>query len=179
MPASIYDIDPVHSSAHFSVRHMMVSNVKGEFTKVSGAITFNSENPAESRVEASIDVASLHTRDEQRDAHLKSADFLEVDKYPEIRFVSRSVEAHGEGEHLVKGDLTIHGVTQEVTLTVDGPTPEVKDPWGNLRAGATATVKISRKDFGLHFNMPMDGGGVVVGDAVAITLEVELIRRAA
>ena len=179
MPAIVYDIDPAHSSAQFSVRHMMISNVKGEFTKVSGTVTYDPDDPGASKVEATIDVASLHTRDEQRDAHLKSPDFLDLAKYPEIRFVSRSVEPHGEGEHVVKGDLTIHGVTQGVTLKVDGPTPEVKDPWGNMRAGASATVKIHRKDFGLTFNMPMDAGGVVVGDEVSITLEVELIHRAA
>ena len=179
MPAIVYDIDPVHSSAHFSVRHMMISNVKGEFTKVAGTVTYDPDNPTASKIEATIDVASLHTRDEQRDGHLKSPDFFDVAKYPEIRFVSRTVEPHGEGEYAVKGDLSIHGVTQGVTLKVEGPTPEVKDPWGNLRAGASATVKIIRKNFGLTFNMPLDGGGVVVGEEVSITLEVELIRRAA
>jgi polyisoprenoid-binding protein YceI len=177
--SSVYDIDPAHSSAHFSVRHMMISNVKGEFTKVSGTVTFNPSNPAETRVEATVDAASVHTRDEQRDTHLKSADFFDVANFPEIRFVNRSVEPHGSGEYLVKGDLTIHGVTKGVTLRVEGPTPEVKDPWGNLRAGATATTKINRKDFGLNFNVPLESGGVLVGEEISITLEVELIRRAA
>jgi polyisoprenoid-binding protein YceI len=179
MPAIVYDIDPAHSSAQFSVRHMMISNVKGEFTKVSGTVAFDTDNPADSKVEATIDVSSLHTRDEQRDGHLKSPDFLDAATFPEIKFVSKSVEKHGEGEHLVKGDMTIHGVTKEVTLRVDGPTPEMKDPWGNLRAGASATAKISRKDFGLVWNVAMETGGVLVGDQVSITLEVELIRRAA
>jgi polyisoprenoid-binding protein YceI len=179
MPSSVYDIDPAHSSAHFSVRHMMVTNVKGEFTKVSGTVMFNPDNPAESQIEATIDAASLHTREEQRDTHLKSADFFDVANHPEIRFVSRSVEPHGDGEFLVKGDLTIRGVTQGVTLRVEGPTPEVKDPWGNLKAGATATTKIHRKDFGLVWNVALEAGGVLVGEDAAITLEVELTRRAA
>jgi polyisoprenoid-binding protein YceI len=179
MSSSIYDIDPAHSGAHFSVRHMMISNVKGEFSKVAGTVTFDPDNPAASQVEATIDATSVHTRDEQRDGHLKSPDFFDVAKFPEIRFVSRSVESHGLGEFLVKGDLTIHGVTQGVTLRVEGPTAEMKDPWGNMRAGASATTKIHRKDFGLNFNVPLESGGVVVGDEVSITLEVELIRRAA
>ena len=179
MPAIVYDIDPAHSSAHFSVRHMMISNVKGEFTKVSGTVTYDPDNPGASKIEATIDVASLHTRDEQRDGHLKSPDFFDVAKYPEIKFVSTSVAREGEGEHLVKGDMTIHGVTKEVTLRVEGPTPEVKDPWGNVKAGATAAAKINRKDFGLVWNVALETGGVLVGEAVSIELEVELTRRAA
>ena len=179
MPSSIYDIDPAHTDAHFSVRHMMISNVKGEFKKISGTVTFNPDNPSESQVEATIDAASLHTRDEQRDAHLKSADFFDVAKFPEIRFVSRSVESEGAGELLVKGDLTLHGVSQGVTLRVEGPTAEMKDPWGNMRAGAVATTKINREDFGLVWNVALETGGVLVGKEISITLEVELIRRAA
>src|SRR5271166_2768120 len=133
MAAIVYDIDPTHSSAHFSVRHLMISNVKGEFTKVSGTVTYDPGNASASKVEATIDVASLHTRDEQRDGHLKSADFFDVAKFPEIKFVSKSVEPDGHGEYLVKGGMTIHGVTQEVALQVEGPTPEVKDPWGNMK----------------------------------------------
>jgi polyisoprenoid-binding protein YceI len=179
MPSSTYDIDPAHSGAHFSVRHLMISNVKGEFNKVSGTVTFNPENPAESRVEATIDVNSLHTRDEQRDAHLKSADFFDAATFPSISFVSKSVAANADGEYLVKGDLTIHGVSKEVTLRVEGPTPEVKDPWGNMKAGAAATTKINRKDFGLSWNVALEAGGVLVGEEISITLEVELTRRAA
>ena len=158
MSAIVYDIDPVHSSAHFSVRHMMITNVKGEFTKLSGTVTYDPENPGASKVEAKIDVASLHTRDEQRDAHLKSPDFLEADQYPEITFTSKSVERAGEDEFTLKGDLTIHGIAREVTLRVEGPTAEVKDPWGNVKAGATATTKINRKDFGLNWNVGAGSG---------------------
>jgi polyisoprenoid-binding protein YceI len=179
MSAIVYDIDATHSSAHFSVRHLMISNVKGEFTKVTGTVTWDPDNPASSKVEATIDVSSLHTRDEQRDGHLKSADFFDLAKYPEIKFVSKSVEPDGHNEYLVKGDITIHGVTREVDLQVEGPTPEVKDPWGNLKAGATATTKINRKDFGLTWNAPLEAGGVLVGDEVKISLEVELTRRPA
>jgi polyisoprenoid-binding protein YceI len=179
MPAIVYDIDPAHSSAQFSVRHMMISNVKGEFTKVSGTVTYDPDDPGASKVEATIDVASLHTRDEQRDGHLKSADFFDAANFPEIKFVSKSVAPHGDDELLVKGDMTIHGVTKEVTLHVEGPTPEMKDPWGNVKAGATAAAKINRKDFGLVWNVALETGGLLVGEDVAISLEVELTRRAA
>ena len=178
MAAIVYDIDATHSSAHFSVRHLMISNVKGEFTKVTGTVTWDPDNPASSKVEATIDVSSLHTRDEQRDGHLKSAEFFEVAQYPDIKFVSKSVQPDGHDEYLVKGDMTIHGVTKEVEVHVEGPTPEVKDPWGNLKAGAAATAKINRKDFGLGWNAPLETGGVVVGEEVKINLEVELTRRA-
>ncbi len=179
MAAVVYDIDSTHSSAHFSVRHLMISNVKGEFTKVTGTVTWDPDNPASSKVEATIDVSSLHTRDEQRDGHLKSAEFFEVAQYPDIKFVSKSVQPDGHDEYLVKGDMTIHGVTREVELHVEGPTPEVKDPWGNLKAGAAATTKINRKDFGLTWNAPLETGGVMVGEEVKINLEVELTRRPA
>jgi polyisoprenoid-binding protein YceI len=178
MAAIVYDIDSTHSSAHFSVRHLMISNVKGEFTKVTGTVTWDPDNPSASKVEATIDVSSLHTRDEQRDGHLKSAEFFDLAQYPDIRFVSKSVQPDGHEEYLVKGDMTIHGVTREVALHVEGPTPEVKDPWGNLKAGAAATAKINRKDFGLGWNAPLETGGVVVGEEVKINLEVELTRRA-
>jgi polyisoprenoid-binding protein YceI len=178
MPAIVYDIDPTHSSAHFSVRHMMISNVKGEFTKISGTVTYDAENPGASKVEATIDVASLHTRDEQRDGHLKSAEFFDVANFPDIKFVSKSVQPDGHEEYLVKGDLTIHGVSREEALHVEGPTPEVKDPWGNTKCGAAATTKISRKDFGLTWNAPLETGGVLVGDEIKISLELELTRRA-
>jgi polyisoprenoid-binding protein YceI len=178
MPAIVYDIDPTHSSAHFSVRHLMISNVKGEFTKVSGTVIWEPDNPGASSVEATIDVASLHTRDEQRDGHLKSADFFDAANFPEIKFISKSVEPDGHDEYLVKGDLAIRGVIREVVLQVEGPTPEVKDPWGNYKAGATAAAKINRKDFGLNWNAPLETGGVLVGDEVKINLEVELTRRA-
>jgi polyisoprenoid-binding protein YceI len=170
-----YTIDPAHSTAGFKVRHMMVANVRGEFSKVTGTVVFDPGAPENSRVETHIDVASLHTRDEQRDAHLKSADFLDAEKYPEITFVSKKIKG-SDGEWKVTGDLTIHGVTREVTLDVEGPAPEAKDPWGNIKSGASAVTKINRKDFGLEWNVALETGGLLVGEEVTITLEVEFLR---
>ncbi len=172
-----YQLDSSHSAAHFSVRHMMISNVRGEFTKVSGTIWYDPENPRNSKVEASIDAASIATREPQRDAHLRSADFLDVEKYPVLTFRSKSVSGE-QGDWKVTGDLTIRGVTREVTFDVEGPTPETRDPWGNARIGATATGKINRKDFGLTWNTALETGGVLVGDEVKLTLDVEGVRQA-
>lgn len=171
-----YQIDPAHSSAHFSVRHMMISNVRGEFTKMSGKVLWDAENPANSSIENSIDASSINTRDAQRDGHLKSADFLDVEKYPSIEFRSTKVESN-DGEIRVTGDLTIHGVTKSVVLDVEDATPETKDPWGNVRIGASATTKIRRKDFGLTWNAALETGGVLVGEEVKISIEVEALRQ--
>jgi polyisoprenoid-binding protein YceI len=173
--AVTYTIDPVHSTAGFKVRHLMVSNVRGEFSGVTGTVVIDPEGPQKSRVEARIDATTVHTRDEKRDAHLKSADFLDVEKFPAITFVSKKITG-GDGEWKVTGDLTIHGVTKEVTLDAEGPAPEAKDPWGNVKTGASATTKISRKEFGMEFNMALETGGVMVGDEITITLELELLR---
>lgn len=175
MPQVRYEIDPVHSSIHFSVRHMMVSNVRGEFTKVSGVIAYDAQNPAASTVEATIDVASINTRDAQRDTHLKSLDFLDLEKFPTITFKSTKIEPSDGGGKLT-GDLTIHGVTRPITLDIEGPTPEVKDPWGKQRSGASATTRLSRKDFGLIWNATLETGGVLVGDEVKITIDIEAVR---
>jgi polyisoprenoid-binding protein YceI len=137
MPQITYVIDPVHSSVHFSVRHLMISSVRGEFSKLSGVIKYDPENPASSSVEATIDASSINTRDPQRDAHLKSADFLDVEKFPVITFRGKRIEPQ-QGGGRITGDLTIHGITREVTLDVEGPTPEIKDPWGKQRIGASA-----------------------------------------
>lgn len=171
-----YQLDPAHSSAHFSIRHMMITNVRGAFTKVSGKITLDPENPANSKVEADIDVASIDTREPQRDAHLKSPDFFDAEKFPAIAFRSKKIAGGGE-EWKMTGDLTIHGVTRGITLNVEGPTPEHKDPWGGLRIGATATGKLNRKDFGLTWNAALETGGVLVGDEVKLTLDVEGLRQ--
>jgi polyisoprenoid-binding protein YceI len=170
-----YTIDPAHSTAGFKVRHLMVSNVRGEFSGISGTVVFDPDAPENSRVDVRIDATTIHTRDDQRDAHLKSADFLDVAKFPEITFVSKKITGGG-GEWKVTGDLTIHGVTREVALDVEGPAPEAKDPWGNVKTGAAAVTKISRKEFAMEFNMALETGGVMVGDEVTITLEVELLR---
>jgi polyisoprenoid-binding protein YceI len=172
-----YQIDPAHSSAQFKVRHMMISNVKGEFDKVTGTVNFDPANPAASTVEASIDVATISTREEQRDADLKSPNFFDVEKYPAITFKSKTVTATGSDSFTVAGDLTIHGVTKEVKLNVEELTEETKDPWGNLRRGATAKSRINRKDFGMTFNVALEAGGFLVGEEVDLTIDVELIRQ--
>lgn len=176
--AAAWDIDSGHSSAQFSVRHLMVSNVRGEFGKVSGTVDYDAKDPGKAKVEATIDAGTISTRDEKRDGHLKSPDFFDVAKFPTITFKSKRVQSAGAGKVKLVGDLTIHGVTKEVTLDVEGPSAEMKDPWGNVKAGATATTKINRKDFGLTWNKSLDGGGVVVGDEVTITIDVELLKKA-
>lgn len=172
-----WNIDPAHSNAQFSVRHMMISNVKGEFTRVSGTASFDPSNPTTLSAEASIDVATINTREPDRDNHLKSPDFFHAEKYPTIRFKSKRAERSSDGMKLT-GDLTIHGVTREVTLDVEGPTPPTKDPWGNTRVGASATTKVNRKDFGLTWNQALETGGLLVGDEIKITLDVELVAQA-
>jgi polyisoprenoid-binding protein YceI len=172
-----YIIDPAHSTADFKVRHLMISNVRGEFSGVTGTVIFDADQPANSKVEATIDATRLNTREPQRDAHLKSPDFLDVDVFPQIKFVSTKVASAGPGEWKVTGDLTIHGVTRQVTLDVEGPVPDVKDPWGNIKSGASASTKINRKDFGLMWNVALETGGVLVGEDVAIHLDLEMTRQ--
>ncbi|MGH9586860.1 MAG: YceI family protein [Acidobacteriaceae bacterium] len=173
---STWTIDPVHSVAEFKVKHMMVSNVKGQFTGVSGTLTLNEGDITGSRVEATIDASTITTRDVQRDTHLRSAEFLDVDKFPTLTFHSTSVNRKGEGLLEVSGPLTIHGVTRDATFKVEGPTPETPDPWGKTRRGLSAQTKFSRKDFGLVWNATLETGGVLVGDEVSITLDVELVK---
>jgi polyisoprenoid-binding protein YceI len=172
-----WKLDPAHSAAHFSVRHLMISNVRGEFTKIGGSVLLNPADPTKSSVEVTIDAGSLSTREPQRDEHLRSADFFDVAKYPTLTFRSKRIEKLGEEYFKVMGDLTIHGVTKEVTFDIEGPTPSVKDPWGNVRAGITGATKINRKDFGLVWNALTESGGVMVGDEVKINIEAELIQQ--
>ncbi|TAN24062.1 MAG: polyisoprenoid-binding protein [Acidobacteria bacterium] len=175
--STVWNIDPVHTHVQFSVRHMMVSNVKGRFAKSSGTVTLDESDFSKSKVDVEIDAASLETQEPQRDAHLKSADFLEVAKYPKLTFRSNRITPQGtEGAYTMSGDLTIHGVTHPVSLSVDAPGPAVKDPWGGVRRGFEATGEISRKEWGLVYNQALEAGGVVVGDKVKISLEVELIK---
>jgi polyisoprenoid-binding protein YceI len=171
-----WNIDPVHSTAEFKVKHMMISNVKGQFAAVKGALVLDETNFTNSRVEASIEATSLNTRDDQRDAHLKSADFFDVEKFPTLSFKSTRITRVADGELTVAGDLTIHGVTRNVVFNVEGPTPPAKDPWGNTRRGLSAMTKINRKDFGLTWNSALETGGLLVGDEVTITLDVQFIR---
>ena len=176
--AATYTIEPAHSSAHFKVRHLMIANVRGEFSKVSGTVNADPSNLAASSITAEIDVNSINTREPDRDKHLKSADFFDAANYPTIKFQSKTVEPDGPQGYKVTGDLTIRGVTREVVLNVIGPTPEIKDPWGYTRRGAEAVAKVSRKDFGLSYNPLLETGGVAVGDEIEISLEVELVKTA-
>jgi len=175
---STWNIDPAHSMAEFKVKHMMISNVKGSFPKVSGVLTLDETDLTKSHVEATIDVSSVQTRDEQRDGHLKSADFFDVEKYPTMTFKSTSVKLTGADSGVVEGDLTIKGVTRKVAFDVEGPTAPAKDPWGNTRVAVSATTKISRKDYGLTWNAALETGGVLVGDEVTITLDVQFVKAA-
>ena len=172
-----WNIDPAHSAAEFKVKHMMISNVKGKFSGLTGKLTLDESDISKSSVEASIPVATLNTGDEQRDGHLKSGDFFDAEKYPAMTFKSTSVVTSGPGEGKVTGDLTVHGVTKQVTFEVDGPSAPGKDPWGNTRIGLSATTKINRKDFGLVWNAALETGGVLVGEDVTITLDVQFVKQ--
>ncbi len=174
LPTGTWEIDPSHSTVEFAARHLMVAKVKGRFTDFSGTVTVP-ENPLESVVRASVDVSSIHTGDAQRDEHLRTADFFEAEKYPTMDFVSTGIRPKGDG-YVVSGHLTLHGVTRDIELDLEfngiGPGPD-----GRPRAGLTATGEINRRDFGIDIDMPMDGGGVVVGDKVTITLEVQAVLQ--
>ena len=174
--STTYKIDPAHSTAHVVARHMMITNVRGSFSNIQGSVTWDPATPEQAVVEAAIDAATISTGVEDRDNHLKSADFLDVAKFPAITFKSTKVIVENEGEAKLAGDLTIHGVTKPVVLKVEGPTTEGKDPWGNLRIGASATTKIKRSDFGLTWNAALETGGVLVGDDLKIEIEVSLIK---
>ena len=171
--AGTWQIDPNHSAAQFSVRHLGVSTVRGAFTKVSGSATYDTANPSKDTVDVTIDASSIDTRVQMRDNDLRSPNFLDVQKYPTITFKSKQSKATGAGKLQIVGDLTIHGVTKEVVLDVEGPSAQIKDPWGNQRIGASATTKINRNDFGVK------GLPGVVGDDISITIDTELIQPAA
>lgn len=168
-----WTIDPVHSAVEFKVRHMMVTNVKGHFTGLQGTLTLDERDVSRSRVTATIDAGSVSTREPQRDAHLRSADFFDVEQFPVLSFTSTRIDRSRDGGLTVAGDLTIHGITREVVFTVDGPTAPHKDLWGNVKIGAAATTVINRKDFGLTWNAVLETGGFAVGEDVTITLDLE------
>ena len=175
--AATWDIDAGHSTAQFKVKHLMVTNVTGDFGKVTGVINYDPADLAKSSVDATIDATTVDTRNPDRDKHLKSPDFFDAEKFPTITFKSKKFEKAGEGKLKVTGDLTMHGVTKEVVLDVDGPLPEVKDPWGNVKSGASATTKINRQEFGVSWSKTLDGGGLVVSDEVYVTIELELKKK--
>jgi len=176
---STWQIDPNHSAAQFAVRHLAISTVRGAFTKVSGTVQMDDKDISKSSVEVTIDAASVDTRVADRDKDLRSDHFFDTAKYPTLTFKSTRVEQVAPGMLKVTGDLTIHGTTKQVVLEVEGPTAPVKDPWGNQRAAASASTKINRQDFGVKWNATMDNGGVVVGDEVSITIDVELVQKGA
>lgn len=176
-PATRWTLDASHSTVGFSVRHMMITNVRGEFQGVAGEITFDPRDLASAKVRATIDVASINTREAKRDAHLRSADFFDAEQHPQITFESRAVVPKGDGYEIV-GDLTIRGTTREVILTVDDVTAEHTDPWGNQRIGASAKGSVRRSEFGMTWNTALEAGGVLVGDEIKIQIEASLIKQA-
>ena len=171
-----WKIDPTHSRAEFKVKHMMISNVKGSFSGLNGTLMEDTADPTRSQVQASIDIGTISTGDEQRDAHLKSADFFHHEQHPRMTFKSTKIEKKGDAEYSVTGDLTVHGVTKPVVFAVEGPSAPGKDPWGNTRIGLSATTKINRKDFGLTWNAALETGGILVGEQVQIDLDVQFIK---
>lgn len=177
--ASEWEIDNSHSSATFKVKHMMVSNVRGEFQNVSGTLNLDDKDVTRSTVNATIDAKTINTRDAKRDGHLRSADFFDVEKHPNITFTSKKVTKKSATKLAVLGDLTIRGVTKAVTLDVELPKGELKDPWGNVKRGASATTTINRKDFGLNWNQALEAGGVLVGEKVEIAIDLELNKKKA
>ncbi len=172
-----WKIDPAHTAAQFAVKHLMISTVRGTFKGVNGTVTWDDSDVSKSSVNVTIDATTVDTGEPARDKDLKSEKFFEVAKYPTITFVSTKVEQTGVGKLKVTGDLTIHGVTKQVVLDVDGPSASVKDPWGNMRSAISATTKVNRQDFGVKWNANIDGGGVVVSDDVNITIDLEMVKQ--
>lgn len=175
---STWQIDPAHTAAGFAVKHLMISTVRGQFKGITGTVTWDDQDVSKSSVDVTIDANTVDTSEPMRDKDLKSEKFFDVAKYPTITFKSKKVEAVSAGKVKITGDLTIHGVTKEAVLDVEGPTAPVKDPWGNTRVAASATTKVNRQDYGVKWNANMDGGGVVVGDDVNITIDLEMTKKA-
>ncbi len=177
-PAAIstWKLDPAHSAAEFKVKHMMISNVKGSFKGLSGDLTLHDPDHTLTKIDASVDVSTVNTGDPQRDGHLKSGDFFDVEKFPTMTFKSTKVFPEGGGDFTVTGDMSLHGVTKSLNFEVEGLSAPAKDPWGNTRIGLSATAKINRKDFGLTWNSALETGGVLVGEDVSVTLDVQFIK---
>lgn len=175
--AGTYSIDAAHTTAGFGIRHLMVSTTRGQFNKVAGTVKIDDADLTRSQIEVTIDAASVDTRDAKRDEHLRGADFFDVAKYPSITFKSTRVEKAAGGKLLATGNLTLHGVTRPVTLTVDSLSAPSKAPWGATVRGATASGKLSRKEFGLTWNKALETGGVAVGDEVELTIDTELVEQ--
>jgi polyisoprenoid-binding protein YceI len=176
LTAATWVFDESHSTVEFSVRHMMVTNVKGRIGGIKGSMDIDDKDLTKSKVDVTLDAATINTENAKRDEHLRGSDFFDVQKFPQIKFVSKKVVKSKDGLS-VSGDLTIHGVTKTTELTVEGPSQSIKDPWGNVKRGFSATTKINRKDFGLTWNKALDGGGVVVGEEVKISIEAEIQEK--
>ena len=177
LPAQEWQIDSAHSSVQFAVRHMMVATVRGSFGKINGKVRWDPANPSAASVEAQVEAASIDTRGPKRDAHLRSPDFFDAEKFPVMTFRSTSITPAGPGRYKMAGELTIRGVTRPVVFDVEGPAQPVRGMGGELRTGATATARINRKDFGMTWNRVLDTGGVAVGEEVTITVDVALVQR--
>jgi polyisoprenoid-binding protein YceI len=177
MSTTTWQIDPAHTSVNFAVKHMMVARVHGRFNKINGELFLDDRNPANSKLEATIDAESIDTQEEKRDAHLKGADFFDIERFPKITFRSQEIQPESDGHLKVKGDLTLHGVTKPVVLDVDGPSHELKDPFGQIKIAAHGETKIKRKDFGLTWNAALETGGVLVGDDIKIELDVQFVKK--
>ncbi len=177
--ASTWDIDPAHSTVEFSVRHMMVTTVKGQFQKVKGTVDLDEKDPSKSTVEVSIETASIDTREAKRDGHLKSPDFFDAAKFPALTFKSTKIEKAGKGKFKITGDLTMHGITKPVVLAVEGPSAPMKDPFGRTVRGVMATGRLDRKDWEMTWNKALDTGGVLVSDEVKLDINAELAERPA
>ncbi|MCC7527398.1 MAG: YceI family protein [Candidatus Melainabacteria bacterium] len=171
-----WTIDSMHTAAHFSIKHMMISTVRGGFGKVTGSVNYDGKNLAKAKVNATIDAKTINTGEDKRDEHLRSKDFFETEKFPSITFKSTTIKPKGKGKFAMSGDLSMHGVTKPVTLDVDGPSQEIKDKQGNHKVGFSATGTINRKDFGITYNSVLDGGGVALGEEVPITLDIEMSK---
>jgi len=172
-----WQVDPAHTNTQFAVRHLGVSTVRGAFTKTTGQIQLDEKDMTKSQVEITVDMSTLDTRNEGRDKDVKSSNFLDVATFPTMTFKSRKITAAGAGKLKLTGDLTLKGQTKEVTFDVEGPSPAIKDPWGNLRHGASATATINRQDFGVTYNKTLDSGGLVVSNDVQITIDIEFVRK--
>ena len=175
--ATTFEIDPAHSSAQFAISHLMISTVRGTLGPITGVVTLDDTDLTKSTVQATIDAKGIDTRNAKRDEHLRSPDFFDVEKYPTITFVSTSVEKVSDEKYQVKGDLTMHGVTKPVTLDVSGSPKPMKDPYGNMKLGGVVKTTLNRKDFGINWSQSMDGGGMVVGEDVDVTIDVELTQK--
>ena len=175
MTEKTWQLDPAHTNIEFAVKHLMIATVRGRFGGVQGTVQVDETNPRNAKVDVTIDAASVDTRQDQRDGHLRSPDFFDVAQFPTIRFVSRAIEGDPRGDFRVIGDLTIRGVTKEVAVNVSTEGQGI-DPWGNLRSGFTASAKIDRRDFGLTWNQALETGGFAVGHDVKLTIDAEFFR---